>query len=258
LPTRLGRHSERLSRVRALKTSKGRREQHRFGFEGTTLLDEALRSGVEIEELYVTQAAYDNTPSVRDLDDGGTSTFVVDDRISANLSDVETPSGILAVAPARFRALDDLFVRDGTVLVLADLNDPGNAGTLLRAADAFGALGVVFGRAGVDPYHPKVVRAAMGALFRLGLALGDPAGLASAASAGAFEVVGLATGATPLESASWPARSALVVGHERRGLGSWAEACDRLLSIRMTGPSESLNAAIAGSIALHEAIRNRH
>ncbi len=257
MATRLGRHSERLSRIRALRTVKGRREQHRFAFEGAILLDEALRSGTEVEELYVTQTAYDSSAVVRDLDGAGTPTFVVDDRIAAGLSDVETPSGLLAVAPARFRALDDLFVRDGVVLVLADLNDPGNAGTLVRSADAFGALGVVFGRTGVDPYHPKVVRSAMGALFRLALALGDAGDLAPAARAGGFDVAGLATDAAPLEGASWPARSVLVVGHERHGLGSWATICDRLLSIRMTGPSESLNAAVAGSIGLYEAIRNR-
>ncbi len=257
MATTLGRHSERLRHVRTLKTVKGRREQQRFAFEGPTLLDEALRSATELAELYVTQSAYDTSRHVRDLDAAGTPTFVVDERTAANLSDVDTPSGLLAVAPMRFRALGDLFDRDGVLLVLADLNDPGNAGTLLRSADAFGVPGVVFGRTGVDPYHPKVVRAAMGALFRLDLALGDPADVKAAALAGGFEVIGLATGADPLDAVTWPPRTALVIGQERRGLGPWAGPCDRFLSIRMPGQSESLNAAVAGSIGLYEAIRNR-
>jgi TrmH family RNA methyltransferase len=256
LTTTLGRHSDRLRHVRALKTVKGRREQQRFAFEGPTLLDEALRSATELAELYVTQTAYDTNAHVRDLDAAGTPTFVVDERTAANLSDVETPSGLLAVAPMRFCALGDLFDRDGVLLVLADLSDPGNAGTLLRSADAFGVRGVVFGRSGVDPYHPKVVRAAMGALFRLDLALGDAAEV-KAAAPGRVEVIGLATGADPLDAAPWPRRTALVIGQERHGLGPWAAACDRFLAIRMPGRSESLNAAVAGSIGLYEAIRNR-
>jgi TrmH family RNA methyltransferase len=255
--TILGRRSDRLTAVRALKTAKGRREQRRFGFEGETLLGEALRSGVGIEELYVTEAAYDASVMVLELDAAGTPTFVVDERIAANLSGVETPSGILAIAPMRLRSVDDMLDRDGVLLVLADLNDPGNAGTLLRSADAFGALGAVFGPLGVDPYHPKVVRAAMGAIFRLDLGRGDPSDLRAAAAAHGFSVVGLAAGGWPLDDVSWPARSALVVGHERHGLGAWAGACERQWAIPMSGPSESLNAAIAGSIALYEAGKRR-
>lgn len=161
MATALGLNAHRLNDVRALTTSKGRREQQRFAFEGITLLEEAHRSGVTIDELYVTQAAYESTPLVRELDASGTPTFVVAERAAAKISDVETPPGIVAVAARRLYSLDELFSRSGTVLVLADLNDPGNAGTLLRSADAFACAGVVFGRLGVDPFHPKVVRGAM-------------------------------------------------------------------------------------------------
>ena len=253
----LGRRSGRLSRVRALKTVKGRREQCRFAFEGATLLEEARRSGVEIAELYVTHDAYEATAPVRELDLAGTPTFVVDDPTAAQLSDVETPSGIVAVAAMRFYSPGEMLERDGVLLVLADLNDPGNAGTLLRSADAFGALGVMFGRIGVDPYHPKVVRAAMGAIFRVRVGVGDPIHLETAAAAGRYDVIGLAASGPPLEGTSWPLRGVLVVGHERHGLGRWAGVCNRQAAIRMAGPSESLNAAIAGSIGLYEAARNR-
>jgi TrmH family RNA methyltransferase len=253
----LGRRSGRLSGVRALKAVKGRREQRRFAFEGATLLEEARRSGVEVAELYVTRGAYETTASVRELDLAGTPTFVIDDSTAAQLSDVETPSGILAVAATRFWSPNEMLERDGILLVLADLNDPGNAGTLLRSADAFAALGVVFGRMGVDPYHPKVVRAAMGAIFRVRVGLADPPDLQTAAAGGGYEVIGLTAGAPPLEGTAWPPRGVLVVGHERHGLGRWAGVCKRQAAIRMAGPSESLNAAIAGSIGLYEAARNR-
>jgi TrmH family RNA methyltransferase len=257
MPTPLGAHADRLTGVAALKTVKGRRESGRFAFEGATLLDEAYRSGAPIEELYVTQTAYEATPLIHELDAAGTPTFVVDDRTAAKLSDVTTPGGILAVAPVRLHSAEALLAGavEGTALLLADLNDPGNAGTLLRSADAFGAIGVLFGRLGVDPYHPKVVRGAMGALFRLKLGVVEPAEAASAAAATGFTLLGLSAGGAPLSGLEWPARRILVVGHERRGLGRWEGAVSRRVGIAMAGPVESLNAAIAGSIALYEAAK---
>jgi len=257
LPVALGRRAPRITAVRALKTVKGRREQGRFVFEGATLLDEALSAGLSVEALYVTPRAYDESPAVRELDERGTPTFTIDDPTAAALSDVEAPSGILAVAPMQRQAVQSVLGRAGLVLVLADLNDPGNAGTLIRSAEAFGAAGVLFGRAGVDPYHPKVVRAAMGSLFRMEVAVGDAAGLEAAASALGLPVVGLAAGGSPIEPGAWPVCCALVVGNERHGLGDWGTVCDRFFEIPMKGIVESLNAAVAGSIALYEAARNR-
>jgi TrmH family RNA methyltransferase len=253
----VGRNARRLAGIVALKTVKGRRERGRFLFEGGVLLAEAQRSGTPIEEVYATQAAFETTPIVRDLDAAGTPTFLVDERTAGRLSDVEAPSGIVAVAPMRFAGLAEIVRDDGVVVVLADLNDPGNAGTLLRSADAFGALGIVCGGLGVDPYHPKVVRAAMGAVFRVRLARAQPPELAAAARSGGFTVLGLAPGGESIAAVVWPARTALIVGHERRGLGAWAALCERYVGIPMHAPSESLNAGTAGSIALYEAAKNR-
>ncbi|MBV8577315.1 MAG: RNA methyltransferase [Acetobacteraceae bacterium] len=220
------------------------------------MLAEAVRSETHIESLYVTRVAFETTPLVRDLDASGVPTYLIEGQSAAKLSDLETPSGIVAVAAQRLRGLGELTIGDGILLVLADVNDPGNAGTLVRSADAFGALGVVFGRAGVDPYHPKVVRAAMGAIFRVPLATAGPDELEAAAGAD-VRIVGLVPGALPLDAEAWASRTALVVGHERHGLGPWAAICDASLGIRMRAGSDSLNAATAGSIALYEALKNQ-
>jgi TrmH family RNA methyltransferase len=254
MATVTGAHADRIGRVRDLLETKGRREHGRFTFEGPTLLAEALRSGVVVDELYVTQPVLDKNPTVRELDAGGTPVYVVDDRTLNKISDLETPTGIVAVAPVRYVALPVLLAQPLT-LVLADLNDPGNAGTLLRSAEAFGASGVVFGNLGVDPYHPKVVRGAMGAVFRLGLAVAKPAEFGAAAAAEGIDVVGLDAGGADLRAARWASRTALVVGHERRGLGLWEGACSRVLAVPMAKEAESLNASVAGSIALYEVAR---
>ncbi len=249
-----GAHSERIAAVRDLRSAKGRRERGAFAFEGPTLLAEALRSATPIDELYVTNAAYARSDEVRALDAAGVPVYSVDERTMGKISDLETPSGIVAVSPIRYAPLDEL-TRLPLLLVLADLNDPGNAGTLLRSAEAFGAGGAIFGRLGVDPYHPKVVRAAMGAIFRVRLAVGDPADVIAAAAAAQTEVLGLEASGEDVRGLAPAARRAVLVGHERRGLGAWAAACTRRIAIPMPGPTESLNAAVAGSIALYEASR---
>lgn len=240
-------------RVRALRSVKGRSEQKRFAFEGATLLGEAQAARLAVEELYATQAAYDATPLVREYDASGTPTFIVTTQAVAAISDLATPSGIVAVAPIRLRTLEELFKLGPPVLVLADVADPANAGTLLRSADAFGCPGVVFGRLGVDPYHPKVARGAMGALFRLAVAIAEPAELEAAAASAGFTVEGLAAQGEPLAEERWDKPVALIVGHERHGLGRWAPHCRRVLAIPMARRAESLSAAVAGSIALYEA-----
>ncbi len=255
MATRLGVHAERLKNVAALQVVKGRRETNRFAFEGPTLLEEAHAAAFPIEELYVTQAAYDATPLVRELDNSGTPTFLVEPVSATQISDLATPPGIVAVAPIRFSSLGEIFAQDGPAVVLADVGDPANAGTLLRSADAFGAAGVIWGSLGVEPFHPKVVRGSMGAIFRLRLAGGDPAEVAEAAVAAGVRLLGLAAKGEPLDDQDWRQPAALVVGHERHGLGRWEACCARLIGIPMAGSAESLSAAVAGSIALYEATR---
>ena len=179
----------------------------------------------------------------------------MDEAALAGISDLETPSGIVTVAPIRLHRPDELFKRGSPLLVLADVNDPANAGTLLRSADAFGCPGVLFGRLGVDPYHPKVVRGSMGAAFRIALSVADPPDAAAAAADAGVRLLGLAAGGALICPESWQAPLAIIVGHERRGLGRWESLCEQLLAIPMSGPAESLSAAVAGSIALYEATR---
>ncbi|HEX5274752.1 MAG TPA: RNA methyltransferase [Candidatus Rubrimentiphilum sp.] len=247
----LGAHSPKLDRVRDLRTKKGRREHGRFAIEGATLLREALRSGVSIEALYGTPAALESSESAREAEAAGADVYRLDERTMHRLSDLETAPGLLAVVPIELHPVSELFSAPGLVLALAGLSDPGNAGTLLRAADAFGVSAVVFGSGTVEPHSPKVVRSAMGSLFRLKLAVADPQETAAAAEG--WEITGLAAGGDPIEGLSWAPKSLLVVGQERHGLGAWTALCSRLAAIPMEGEAESLNAAVAGGIALYEA-----
>jgi len=252
---RLGVHADRLAGVRALQSPKGRRAQGRFAFEGLTMLEEALASRFPVEEIYCTETMYDATPRLGELESRGITVFLVDERSAPHISDVRTPSGVVAVAPLRLRPVEELLAGAALILVLADVSDPGNAGTLLRSADAFGCDGVAFGSLGVDPYNPKVVRGSMGAIFRQPISVADPPALSAAAATAGVNLVGLAAHGACLESRQLERPVAIVVGNERHGLGRWATLCERVLAIPMQGPSESLSAAVAGSIALYEAGR---
>lgn len=246
-------HNPRVERVRELCRTRGRRQRGCFIVEGPTLLAEARRSGLVLEELYGTaEALTDHAALVDAVEGDGVPAFSVPDRLLGRLSDLETPPGLLAVARQPTTSLAELMARPGPVLLLAGVGDPGNAGTLLRSAEAFGAAGAVFGRGGVDPYAPKVVRAAMGSLFRLAVATATPDELLAAAAAAGRPLVGssAATG-EPLAEAELDPRSIVAVGNERHGVAGWLPRFDRIVRIEQRGNAESLNAAVAGSIVLY-------
>jgi len=252
MPLPLGKHNPRLQMLRALRTNQGRSDQQKFIFEGWTLLHEALTSGLAIDALYVTPVALDNHPSIGQMENT-LAVYVVDQGTFERLSDVQSPSGILAVAATQLVPVTDLLTEPGHVLLLADLSDPGNAGTLIRSAEAFGVKRVIMGSLGVQPYHPKLVRSAMGSLFRMRLALASPDAVAAAARARGFRIFGTDAQGEPIDRTPLPPSTVLAVGQERRGLGEWSAVCERLVGIPMVGRLDSLNAAVAGSIVLYEA-----
>jgi TrmH family RNA methyltransferase len=253
VPTELSPHNPRIEAVRDLRTPRGRRDAGRFTAEGPTLLEEAGRTGLRPREIYATQAGLGRfDPGRFEMD--GAAVFVVPDRVFARLSDLETPTGILAVFDLPERTAADVLARPGTVLLLAGVSDPGNAGTLVRSAEAFGAAGVLFGRGGADPFAPKVVRAAMGSLFRLAVAPVEPDELLAAAAASGRPVVAADLDGEDL-AAGIPPNAVLAIGNERRGVRDWLPRWDRAVRIPQLGAAESLNAAVAGSIVLYEASR---
>lgn len=253
VPTELGPHNPRIERVRELRSARGRHAAGRFAAEGPTLLAEAERSGLPAREIYATQAGLGRFDPGR-YEAAGTGVYVVPERVFARLSDLETPTGVLAVFDLPERSLADVLAVAGPVLLLAGVSDPGNAGTLVRSAEAFGAGGVLFGRGGADPFAPKVVRAAMGSLFRLPVAVVDAGELLAAAAAAGRPVVATDVDGDDLR-AGIPANAVLAVGNERRGVRDWLPHWDRAVRIPQRDATESLNAAVAGSIVLYETSR---
>jgi TrmH family RNA methyltransferase len=176
------------------------------------------------------------------------------------LSDSTTPQGAVAIVEAPATTLDDVGPEADLVLVLADVRDPGNAGTLVRSAVGAGAAAVLFGPGSVDPYNPKTVRSAAGHLWQARVIRDAPlAESARELRARGFKLVGTAAGSPQAHhDADLTQRIAVVVGNEAWGLPEEArELVDEVVGIPMPGPVESLNAAVAGSILLFEVVRQR-
>lgn len=228
-----------------------------FVVEGPLVVRELLASKLETRELFVGSGAAGVDDLVVAAEAAGVRVAEVPDEVIGLLADTRTPQGVVAVA----RVPQGGIPEDASlVLVLADVRDPGNAGTLVRTAHAAGVDAVVFGRGAVDPLHPKTVRASAGALFHVPLLRGVPLDevLDDLRDRGLRRVGTDAGAPTAYDDADLTDRVALVLGNEAWGLPPEIRAkLDEVVSVPMPGPMESLNVAIAGSLLVFEAVRQR-
>jgi RNA methyltransferase, TrmH family len=239
--------------LRSLLRRKGRREHGLFLLEGPSLLEEALTSDLELLEVRATrEATAEQAELIRRAAEAGAPYIEITEKAASRLSDVETPSGIVAVARIATRSLEDVLARRGLILLLAGVADPGNAGTLVRSAEAFGASGILFGEGGVEPYNPKVVRSAMGSLFRLPHAVVSAEALMEEARRSGRQIIAADRSGQSLRGFGFPENPILAIGSERGGVSAWLSRWDATVAVPHRGPTESLNAAIAGAIVLYE------
>ncbi|MFN2488441.1 MAG: TrmH family RNA methyltransferase [Actinomycetota bacterium] len=221
---------------------------------------EALRAGAGMRRLFVAQddARWGELAAAAAA--RGVPVAIVPVRVIAALSDTTTPQGVVAVVEDPSRPLSLATAGASLVVVLADVRDPGNAGTLLRSASAAGADAVVFARGAVDPFHPKTLRAAAGATWHVPVVRDvEPRACLADLRLQGLSIIGSDAGApSPLDEADLTGPIALVLGNEAHGLpAAGPEMFDEVLSIPMPGHAESLNVASAGSIILFEAVRQR-
>jgi len=237
------------------------------GVEGAHLVAEALHAGLEVAAVLASPAGEHDLSALVPLLPAHTRLLRTSERLFASVSDTQTPQGVAALVRPRRASFDDLVRGLPLVVVLVGLQDPGNVGTTVRSAEAFGATGVAtcasqrMGTA--NPFAPKALRASAGSVLRLPVLAGMslPVLLAQlratgvklcAASARAGESPALVDLRGPL---------ALLVGNEGAGLPPAVEgSAELLLRIPLAGqagPVESLNAAVAASVLLYEIARQR-
>lgn len=253
--------NSRVRWLRSLKERRGREAAGAFLVEGPHAIEQALRAGAEpaftayAPEL-LTQG--DHAARVLQALPEHVSAVPVSERVLASVGDTRTTQGILSTFPLLQQAPDQIVTASGLSLVLDRVRDPGNVGTLLRSAAAAGADVVLLSPECADPFSPKVVRASAGAIFMVPFAVLSWEDFARRL-AGLPCVYATQAGAdTPYYEADLARPCAILIGNEAAGLGEQARAlATRSISIPLAAGVESLNAAVAGSVLLFEARRQR-
>lgn len=251
--------SPRVRAVHKLAKRSAREETGLFLIEGPQAVAEALAYHFElIVELYVTKQARERyTDIVEAAMDASVDIETVSEAVIEQMADTVTPQGVLAVARQFPITVDELVAREPRlVAVLHEIRDPGNAGTIIRAADAAGADGVILSGASVDAYNPKVVRSTTGSMFHLPVVQGVEFDEALAA----VRKVGLQVLAADIKGEDLPtvrhllgAPTAWLFGNEAHGLDTAdLERADHAVKIPIYGHAESLNLATAASVCLYE------
>jgi TrmH family RNA methyltransferase len=250
--------NESVKYVRSLHRRRSRYQEQAYIAEGLRAVEEAIKAGIQPALLFHT-AAVSDAPRARALlsqaEELGTPVRAVSEPVMAALADTVTPSGILAVLPMLAPQLPSPLT---WVLVVDRLGDPGNLGTILRSAAAAGIQLLVTTPGTVDAYSPKVVRAAMGAHLRLHLLLDQERDAIQNVLSGLHVLLAKPGDGTPYWEINWRQPTALWIGNEAEGASAEAEKlATGYVTIPMREDVESLNAAVASSILLFEAARQR-
>lgn len=264
--------------TKLIKSAKRRRESRSFVAEGIRLVSEVPPE--KLISLYIEETFYEKLDKSQDYDESDfergfrdrimalikaaeekESFFLVNDAVMYKLSDTETPQGILAVVEMQDMEAENLLTDDDMpfIIVMDGLQDPGNMGTIIRTAEGAGVTGILISSDSVDPYSPKVVRATMGALFRMKLCIStDLKEDISLLKEKGITVFGTHLSGKEFYDEDFRIPSAFLIGNEGKGLkDDVAETADRLLRIPMKGRVESLNAGVSAAVVMYEVLRQR-
>ena len=260
-----GRHHPLLKDLRAVYAHGTLSDDNCYGIEGVRTLEEAIRSNVRFRAVFFSDSENAGTARLTErlLQQIGhkVDTFLVPSKLFHEVVTSESPQGVAALVHNKESALEDVLrgAQPPLLVVAAGLQDPGNLGTMLRSAEAFGAGGVILTEGTVSLYNPKTVRATAGSIFRLPALSAKLADLLPQLRDQGIRL--LATSShkgTPLAEAPLHAAAAIFIGNEGAGLPrDILSKMDDVIAIPQARPVESLNAGVAASIILYEAARQR-
>jgi TrmH family RNA methyltransferase len=267
-----GRHNPLVKQLRQAFSRAELTESGDCAIEGLRILEEAIRSGLRFSAVFFRESAQDRADRLLPQIGAQVETLLLPDKLFDSLVPSESPQGVAALVRLKEFSLDDIMDRTqvGPIVVLAGLQDPGNLGTILRSAEAFGTAGVVLGEGTVSPFNSKVIRASAGSVFRLPIVHGQSSRHEKSGAIKLEEISQklrthgvrqFATSShkgTTLDQADLKSKTAIFLGNEGAGLSREVMArMDESIVIPHTEQVESLNAGVAASIVLYEAARQR-
>jgi TrmH family RNA methyltransferase len=254
-----GRHNQRLKELRLAFRRAELTAQGECAIEGVKLLEEALRSGQHLDSVFFSESARPLAEKLLPQIGARTETLILPNALFNSIVPSDAPQGVAALLKLPAFSPAQLLDRssDGPFVVAAGLQDPGNLGTILRSAEAFGAAGIFLTEGTVSPYNSKVLRGSAGSIFRLPFLQISSTELIPLLRARGVRL--LATSShqgTPLPQISWTLPLAIFIGNEGAGLSrELTRQMDGTLAIPQASQVESLNAGVAASIVLYEAAR---
>lgn len=240
-----------------IQKSKARREQDVFITEGVRMFQEAPMD--KIKEVFVSESFYEKGSAGEKLEQCNYE--ILSDELFKKVSDTQTPQGILCVMKQYHYELQDLFQKEKPLfLILEDIQDPGNLGTMVRTAEGAGIDGIIMTKGTVDIYNPKTIRSTMGSVYRMPFFYTED--LLSVMKQLQEKNVKLYAahlkGNSFYHQMDFKGATAFLIGNEGNGLkDETADAADVYMKIPMEGKVESLNAAVASVILMYEAARQR-
>ncbi|MGA6980743.1 MAG: RNA methyltransferase [Candidatus Sulfotelmatobacter sp.] len=263
-----GRHNPLIKQLRQAFSRSELTESGDCAIEGLRILEEAIRSGLRFSAVFFRESAQDRAERLLPQIGAQVETLLLPDKLFDSLVPSESPQGVAALVRLKTFSIDDLIERTqlGPIIAVAGLQDPGNLGTILRSAEAFGSAGLILGEGTVSVYNSKVVRGSAGSVFRLPIVHAHEKSAAAKlkdvseklrAEGGRLIATSSHKG-TPLDQADLKNPAAVFFGNEGSGLPRDLMAqMDEVIAIPHSAQVESLNAGVAASIVLYEAARQR-
>jgi TrmH family RNA methyltransferase len=253
LPVITSRANSRVKQLRAAFAGHARLSGGLVAIEGEHLLEEALRSGMVFKTVFIAESR-----EIPRIVPRGVEVLRLTDEIFDGVVETQSPQGVAALLVPPVRELDDVLHGVPLLLIVAGLQDPGNLGTLVRSAEAFGATGVLTTPGTVSAWNQKALRASVGSIFRVPVVGLDPEGVAGLKARGIRLLAAVGADGVDAQTVDLAGACAIMIGNEGAGLAQeWLDLADAQVTIPCPGPVESLNAAIAGSLLLYEASRQR-
>lgn len=246
--------------INSLKTRKGRWAKGVYLVEGSKMITEAIGEGGIIVKLIINSDLVEASETAFLISglEAKTDVIITNGKVFSRLTAMDSPQGVMALVKMKIKTIKE-FPGKGRFLFLDGLQDPGNCGTIIRSADAFGFNGLIIGPGSVDPFNPKAVQASMGSILRSSLYFThDGASDLENLKAKGYKVASTSMeGSVVLREYEFTDRDIVVIGNEGSGISKEIfEICDQRITIPMPGKAESLNAGVAASLIMYEASAN--
>ncbi|MGB4438535.1 MAG: RNA methyltransferase [Sedimentibacter sp.] len=247
--------NSKIKYVRSLNSKKSRDDENSFVVEGIKFVNEAIEEKADIKFILISESAFNKSEVNRVLNRSESETIVCDDNIFNNTADTINAQGALAVINKGNYLREEILNKYKFVIMCDRIQDPGNLGTIIRTADAFGPAAVILNKGCVDEYNPKVVRASAGAIFRVPfIHANSDAEILQHLKEIDFNIISTVVDSNnSFENINKAERICVVIGNEGQGVSQEIIDDSHMdITIKMSGRAESLNASIAAGISIYE------